>query len=91
MARRSDPVGAVVQFEAESATPIAGFSFALEGSGTPPVTILTPPVEGFDGRYVRQFGIKATVNGTWPLVVSAWDTAGHTGVTRCAQGITVTF
>lgn len=75
----------------ESALPIAGLSFVLEGDGDAAKTIETPPVLGFDGRNVRLLGVKGTVNGTWPLVVSAWDTAGNRGSTRCTPGITVTF
>lgn len=46
---------------------------------------------GFDGRYIRAMAFKPTVNGTWPVSVTAWDTAGRTSTTVCSPGVTVIF
>jgi hypothetical protein len=44
-----------------------------------------------DGRYVRALSFKPTVNGTWPLRVSAKDSAGHAASTVGPDPVTVTF
>lgn len=61
------------------------------GSGEGTKDVVTPVKPGYDGRYVRQYGIKATINGTYPLRVRGYDTAGNFGEMTCTPGITVTF
>jgi len=89
--RRSDPNGLTVRFEVDSTDPIVRIEIDLDGDGEPAIPLTFPIGIGFDGRYVRGLAVKPTVNGTWPLVVSAIDARGRSGRIRCAPGITVTF
>lgn len=91
VARRSDPLGALVRFDLGSDEPITRVELDLDGDGEPAVPVVFPVGRGFDGRYIRALAFKPTVNGTWPLVVTAWDAAGRVGVTRCSPGIMVGF
>ena len=87
---RNDPKGGLVRFDAGSSEPISRIEIDLEGDGEPGVPMIFPVGVGFDGRYIRALAFKPTINGTWPLVVTATDTAGRTNATRCTPGITVT-
>jgi hypothetical protein len=89
--RRSDPNGALVRFDASSDQPIVRVDLDLEGDGEPPIQVSFSVGLGFDGRYVRGLAFKPTVNGTWPLVVTAYDALGRSGVARCEPGMTVTI
>lgn len=89
--RRSDPLGVLVRFDLGSDQPITRVELDLEGDGEPAVPAVFPTGLAFDGRYIRALAFKPTVNGTWPLVVTAWDAAGRVGSTRCTPGITVGF
>jgi hypothetical protein len=91
VARRSDPKGLLVRFDAGSDQPITRVILDLEGDGEPPIEVGFTVGRGFDGRYVRALAFKPTVNGTWPLVVTAFDAAGRSGSSRCTPGVTVTF
>ena len=59
------------------------------GNGEPSVPITFPVGLGYDGRYVRALSFKPTVNGTFPLVVTATDGVGRKGAVRCVPGMTV--
>lgn len=88
---RNNPKGALIRFDAGSSDPITRIEIDLEGDGEPGVPAIFPVGVGFDGRYIRALAFKPTINGTWPLVVTATDTAGRTNATRCTPGITVTI
>ncbi len=90
-AKRSNPYGALVRFEASSDVPIVKVELDLEGDGEPAIPLTFEVGSGFDGRFVRALAAKFTANGTWPLVVTASDVRGRTGSARCTPGITVTF
>ncbi len=87
---RSDPRGMLVRFDASSSEPIVRIELDLEGDNEPAVPLNFPTGLGFDGRYVRGLAFKPTVNGTWPLLVTATDATGRVGQTRCLPGVTVT-
>jgi hypothetical protein len=87
---RNNPKGALVRFDAGSSDPITRIEIDLDGDGEPGVPAIFPVGVGFDGRYIRALAFKPTSNGTWPLIVTATDTAGRTNATRCTPGITVT-
>jgi len=89
--RRSDPRGLLIRFDADSDQPITRMELDLEGDGEPAVQVAFGVGVGFDGRYVRALAWKATVNGTWPLIVRAWNQRGEQSTTRCVPGVTVTF
>jgi hypothetical protein len=81
-----------VEFDAGSESPIVRIELDLEGDGEPAIPLTFATGTGFDGRYIRGLRFKPTVNGVWPLVVTAIDAAGNRGVTRCeAPRVTVTF
>lgn len=86
-ARRSDPLGCVVEFEAQSPHAIVEISFTLNDGDLP--FIWTRGAGSKDGRYYRVIGFKATVNGNWTLRLSAKDDKGNTGFTEVP--LTVTF
>jgi hypothetical protein len=88
---RNNPKGALIRFDAGSSDPISRIEIDLDGDGEPGVPVIFPVGVGFDGRYIRALAFKPTINGTWPLIVSATDTAGRTNATRCTPGITVTI
>lgn len=90
-AKRSDPKGLLVRFDAGSSEPIVRVEFDLENDGEPAVPITFPSGVGFDGRYVRALAFKPTINGTWPLLVSATDAVGRKASARCSPGVTVGF
>lgn len=90
-ARRSDPKGLLVRFDAGSSEPIVRIDLDLEDDGEPAVPLTFPAGVGFDGRYVRALAFKPTINGTWPLLVSATDAVGRRASARCAPGVTVGF
>lgn len=64
---------------------------SLEGNGEPPVTYKFENKVGNDGRYNRALAPKFTVNGTFPLLMTAVDAVGRKSTTRCTPGITVGF
>lgn len=78
-------------YEAASSAPIVRLEVRLEGNGEPPIVYLFEPGVGADGRFNRRIGPKLTTNGTFPLVLTAFDTLGRSGSARCAPGVTVTF
>lgn len=80
-----------MNFDASSPNAIVRIELDLEGDGEPAIPVTFPAGVGFDGRYVRGLFFKPTINGTWPLVVRAFDTLGRSGTTRCTPGVTVTF
>ena len=90
-AQRSNPDGALVRFDATSDAPITRVDLDLEGDGEPAITVRFDAGVGFDGRYVRALSFKPTVNGSWPLIVKAWNARGESSTTRCAPGMTVVF
>jgi hypothetical protein len=90
-AQRSNPRGMHVAFDAGSSEPIVRIELDMEGDGEPAIPITFPVGLGFDGRYVRGLDFKPTVNGTWPLLVSATDAVGRKSTTRCTPGVTVGF
>lgn len=81
----------LIRFDAGSSEPIVRLDLDLEGDGEPPIQVTFPAGLGFDGRYVRALAFKPTVNGTWPLVVTAYDAVGRVSATRCSPGVTVIF
>ncbi len=91
IAHRSDPKGALIRYDAGSSEPIVEIDVDLEGDGEPAITYRFENKVGNDGRYNRALAPKFTVNGTWPLIVTAVDAVGRKGSTRCTPGITVTF
>ncbi len=90
-AKRSDPKGLLVRFEAASSEPVVRLDLDLENDGEPAVPVTFQAGVGFDGRYIRALAFKPTVNGTWPLLVSATDAVGRKASARCAPGVTVGF
>lgn len=80
-----------MRFEAGSDFPIVSLVLDLENDGEPGVAVTFPVGVGYDGRYIRALAFKPTINGTWPLVVTATDAVGRTGQTRCLPGVTVMF
>lgn len=91
VAKRSDPRGMLVRFDAGSSEPIVRLDFDLENDGEPAVPVTFPAGVGFDGRYVRALAFKPTINGTWPLFVTATDAVGRKASARCLPGVTVGF
>lgn len=90
-AKRSDPRGLHVAFDAGSSEPIVRIEMDMEGDGEPAIPLTFPAGLGFDGRYIRGLNFKPTVNGTWPLLVSATDAVGRKATARCLPGVTVGF
>jgi Fibronectin type III domain len=90
-AKRSDPKGLLVRFDAGSSEPIVRLDLDLENDGEPAVPVTFPAGVGFDGRYVRALAFKPTINGTWPLLVVATDAVGRKASARCTPGVTVGF
>ncbi len=90
-AKRSDPRGLLVRFDAGSSEPIVRLDLDLENDGEPAVPVTFPAGVGFDGRYIRALAFKPTINGTWPLLVSATDAVGRKASARCLPGVTVGF
>jgi hypothetical protein len=90
-ARRSNPNGALVRFDAGSDAPIVRVELDLDGDGEPAISVRFDVGVGFDGRYVRALAFKPTVNGTWPLTVRAWNSRGESSTATCRPGMTVTF
>lgn len=91
VARRSDPFGCLIKFEIASARPITRAEFYCEGNGENPVAIEFPVGPGFDGRYIRQIGVKFTVNGVWTLKVKGWNDQGQVGESDGTHRVEVTF
>ncbi len=87
---RNDPKGMLIRFDASSSEPIVRIDLDLENDNEPAVPLNFPTGLGYDGRYVRGLAFKPTVNGTWPLLVTATDATGRVGQTRCLPGVTVT-
>jgi hypothetical protein len=90
-AKRSDPNGALVRFDAGSDVAINRIDLDLDGDGEPAITVRFDVGVGFDGRYIRALAFKPTVNGTWPLVIKAYNLRGETSTTTCKPGMTVVF
>lgn len=90
-AKRSDPRGMHVAFDAGSSEAIVRIELDLEGDGEPAIPLAFPVGVGFDGRYIRGLNFKPTVNGTWPLLVSATNAVGRRASVRCTPGVTVGF
>jgi hypothetical protein len=90
-AKRSDPKGLLVRFDAGSSEAIVEITLDLENDGEPAVPLKFPTGVGFDGRYVRALAFKPTINGTWPLLVTAVDDVGRKASARCLPGVTVGF
>lgn len=87
-ARRSDPLGMVVEFEAASDSPITEISYDLGDGDNPFVWTWKGP--GYkDGRYFRVQGVKVTVNGDWTLRMTAKNSVGDEAVLEVP--VTVTF
>lgn len=80
-----------MRFEASGDAPISKISVDLEGDGEPSIEFSFVPENKRDGRYARALAFKPTVNGTWPLIVTAVDALGQSITTRCDPGTTVTF
>lgn len=89
-AARSDPKGAFVDFDISSARPITHVEIDLIGDGEPPFKV-DLPYDRSDGRYFRGMRWKPTINGTFPLIVTAVDSAGCEGHSFGAQSVTVIF
>jgi hypothetical protein len=85
-ARRGDPLGLVVEFEAASSRPVVEISYSL-GDGDLP--FIWRHVGGKDGRYFRVQGVKVTVNGDWTLRMVAKNDLGAEAVAEVP--ITVTL
>jgi hypothetical protein len=90
-AKRSDPKGLLVRFDLGSSEAIVRLDLDLENDGEPAVPITFPAGVGFDGRYVRALAFKPTINGTWPLLLTATDAVGRKASARCLPGVTVGF
>lgn len=78
-------------YEVASGQPIVRMVIDLIGDGENGLEYSFGVGPGFDGRYNRLLGPKFTVNGTWPLSVTAWDSLGRHSTTVCTPGITVVF
>jgi hypothetical protein len=91
VARRSDVNGCLIKFEFSSARPIVRGEFYCEGNGENPVAIEFPVGPGFDGRYIRQIGVKFTVNGFWTLKCRGWNDQGVMGESDGVAKVEVTF
>jgi hypothetical protein len=89
--KRSDPFGGLIKYEISSARPIVKAEYFCEGNGEPPITIDFPVTPGFDGRYIRQIGVKFTINGTWTLKVRGYNDQGQVGESDGSHQINVTF
>lgn len=81
----------LIRFDAGSSEAILRIELDLEGDGEPSILVNFSGEPGRDGRYFRALAFKPTVNGTWPLVVTAYDAVGRKGATRCTPGVTVIF
>lgn len=86
-AKRSDPLGMVVEFEAASQHPIVEITYDLNDGDLPFTWKHTPGTK--DGRYFRVQGIKVTVNGNWFLTMTATNNQGHKATVQVP--VTVTF
>lgn len=89
--KRSDPNGLLVRFEVEADLPVVRFEMDLNGDGEPAIPLAFGVALGFDGRYVRALAFKPTVNGTWPLVLKAWNQKNEMSTTTCSPGVQVVF
>ncbi len=89
--RRSDPFGGLIKYEIGSARPITRAEYYCEGNGEPPIVIEFPVTPGFDGRYIRQIGVKFTVNGVWTLKIKGFNDQGQVGESDGNTRIEVTF
>ena len=89
--KRSDPNGLLVRFEVGSGLPIMRIDLDLVGDGEAAIITSFEVGPGFDGRYIRAMAFKPVANGTWPLSLTAWDTAGRMGTMVCSPGVTVIF
>jgi len=89
IARRNDPLGALIRYEAGSSEPIISMDLDMEGDGEPEQTTNFPVRVGKDGRYNRALAPKFTINGTFPLLMTATDALGRKATVRCTPGITV--
>lgn len=91
VAKRSDPLGCLIKYEIASDRPVTRAEFFCEGNGENPVVVEFPVGPGFDGRYIRQIGVKFTVNGTWVLRVRGFDDQGREGLSDGSHQVEVTF
>ena len=85
-AKRSDLVGLSIDFEAASDRPITEIRFEINDGDKP---FIWKWVDGKDGRYFRQIGYKATVNGDWIAKITAIDDQGNFTIKEFP--LTVTF
>jgi len=88
---RSDPKGCLIRFDIFSPNPVVSAEFDLEGDGEPAIPVSFSDAERQDGRYVRGFAFKFTVNGKWVLKVTAKDNKGNLYQSDGKQIIEVTF
>jgi hypothetical protein len=91
VAKRSDPFGCLIKYEVASSRPITRAEFYCEGNGENPVAVEFPVGPGYDGRYIRQIGVKFTVNGTWVLRVKGFNDQGQEGISDGTHRVEVTF
>jgi hypothetical protein len=85
-ARRGDPLGLVVKFEAASSRPIVSITYTLNDGDLP---FVWRWVAGKDGRYFRVQGIKVTVNGDWILEMTAENDMGDKATVRVPVTVTL--
>lgn len=89
--KRSNPLGCLIRYEVESPNPVTETEFDLEGDGEPSIKVMFTSEVARDGRYVRGFAFKFTVNGQWVLRVTAKDNQGNVYKSDGSQVIEVTF
>lgn len=89
--KRSNPQGCLIRFDVQSPNPVTEAEFDLEGDGEPSVKVMFSDEVARDGRYVRAFAFKFTVNGRWVLRVTAKDNKGNVYKSNGQQTIEVTF
>jgi hypothetical protein len=87
VAKRSDPKGMLIYFDAYSPVRISKVTIDTLGDGEPGWELIFG--DQTDGRAVRALAVKPVVNGTWTFEVVAMDARGCTG--RATGIVTVTF
>ncbi len=80
-----------MKFDLYADAPIKSIEFDVVDDGEPSQQIDFKVQQGADGRWFHGFIFKATVNGTWPLRIRAWDSRNVMGSTICRPGVTVTL
>lgn len=75
----------LLRYDASSDREIARLEVRLEGTNYVARYRFDP------GTVNRAVAPKLTINGTWPLLVTVYDSANRRTSVRCLPGVTVTF